>query len=158
MPRISLSLSINLILLAAVVVLGWTLYDRKAPDAGSSVLAESVTQNEAPSAAAFSGHDPISGISARLAAIDARLSSIERRQEAAQPSEQKQTVAIKPISPQAAALANERLASIVTGQEFDQNAMVGFNVALAKLPEEEQIALAASLTQAINQGRIKPKR
>lgn len=158
MPRISLSLSINLVLFAAVVVLGWKLYDRKTPHAGSSVLAESVTENTAASAAAFSGHDPISGISARLAAIDARLSSIERRQEAAQPGEQKQAVAIKPISPQAAALANERLASVVTGQEFDQNAMVGFNIALAKLPEDEQIALAAALTQAINQGRIKPKK
>jgi hypothetical protein len=154
MPRISLSFLVNLVLLFAVLVLGWALYDRGARAEGTHVSTQTTSQGLA-LPASTRDPDAMSAIAARLAAIDARLSAIEHNAPSASPGAADQAQKKRPISPQAAAVANQRLAAIVSGHHFDQNAMVEFNMQLAKLPEDEQIALAAALTQAINQGRVK---
>jgi hypothetical protein len=158
MPRISSSFSIIAALLVVVLVLGWRLYALET--AGEDVRADArpLAEHAPPPRDSHAGASADGMISSRLAAIDTRLSAIESRQETARTGAKNQTEVKKTISPQAAARANQRLAAIVPGGNFDQNAMAGFHVALGSLPEDERIALAAALTQAINEGRIKPRK
>ncbi|MBP6750548.1 MAG: hypothetical protein KA144_12990, partial [Xanthomonadaceae bacterium] len=73
----------NIVLFAAVLVLGWMLFARSAPrdEALASTAAEDGASTAASPASARAESDvadAMVAISARLAAIDARLSAIER--------------------------------------------------------------------------------
>ncbi len=151
MSRISLSISINLILFAAVSVLGWLLYDRtKANEADIIVRSAALGPVSSPAPV---DPDALSAISSRLTAIDTRLSAIERHTPAIPTS----TTTPTPVSitPQAAAIADRRLNAMFPDGRVDQEDMQRFHIALASLPADEHIAITASMTQAINAGRIK---
>ncbi|GEM_PF-1313200 len=158
MSRISLSHSINIVLCVAVLVLGWMLFARSAPRDDAPVRANA--EDESPSSASSSASSPadsdaLHAISARLAAIDARLSAIERGPSVAPGDRTAPVAAQAPISPQMAAAADRRLNAMFPDGRVDQEEMQRFHVALASLPADEQLALTASMTQAINSARIK---
>lgn len=156
MARISLSHWINFVLLAAVLTLGWMLFERSAPrdDAPARTSAEDESPSSS-SAPVDTDADAMHAISARLAAIDARLSAIERNSPATSGERTAPAAAQAPIDPRTAAIADRRLSAMFPDGRVDQEDMQRFHLALSSLPANEQIALTASMTQAINAGRVK---
>ena len=157
MSRISLSHSINFVLLAAVLTLGWMLFQRSSPRAEPTAALVAEDETSTASSPARMGADSdtadaMAAISARLAAIDARLSAIERG--APPPSVGQAAPAPPTIAPQAAAAAERRLNAMFPDGRVDQEDMQRFQMTLATLPPDERLALTASMTQAINAARI----
>ncbi len=149
-----LSVTAYAVLITVVLVQGWLLLDRResvenrsAPQSGAGIdpLPDSVGDS-----------DPMHAVSMRLAAIDRRLASLERVPLA--PTGQGRGSAQQvSVSPQAAAMADRRIASMFPGNEFDGDDMTRFQTTLAAMPAEEQLAFATAFSRAVNSNRIKPR-
>jgi len=154
MSRLSFSHVLNLVLLAGVVGLGWLLLQRPPHPDTTAPTGASHTD----SAASASGRD-LDAVSAQLSEINARISAIERQ---ALPQTPTATTGAAPaqvttrtaVTPQAAALAQQRLRAMFPSGRVDREGMQRFHIAMANLPPDEQIALTAAMSQAVNAARI----
>ncbi|TXH73603.1 MAG: hypothetical protein E6Q88_05165 [Lysobacteraceae bacterium] len=157
MSRTSVSTAIIAVLSVTVFIQGWILFERRAseedkPDSESNP-AGSVAQ-------APSSDSAVNDIAVRLDVIDARLMAIERalptvQADVAHENRTSAQTQQTSISPQAAALADRRLASMFPDTTIDQEDMMRFQAMLADAPAEERVALTAAMTRAINDGRVR---
>jgi hypothetical protein len=145
-----LSTACNVVLTAVVLAQGWVLFARGDGLTGAS------TADRIDAIGAQPTDDPPTDASAALASqlarIDARLAAMERAQPAAQPPA---SPAAASIDPQRAAAADRRLAAMLADSELDQREMQHFQASIAGLPPEEQIAISAAFSRAVNEDRIR---
>lgn len=147
------SIVLNVLLILVVAALAWTLYARTG---GGNAAPERMSAGESSGGMAV----PSSGIDAdaadRLAAqlgrIDARLATLEI---AASPRGAIARVT-QPAPPEMpAAEADRRLGALLPGRQIGHRELNQFHARLAVLPPEEQFALSAALSRAINENRIR---
>jgi hypothetical protein len=152
-----LSTACNVVLTAVVLAQGWVLFARGDGLTGAS------TADRIDAIGAQPTDDPPTDASAALASqlarIDARLAALERVQPAAQPPASGLVAPASPaaasIDPQRAAAADRRLAAMLADSELDQREMQHFQASIAGLPPEEQIAISAAFSRAVNEDRIR---
>jgi hypothetical protein len=150
-----LSVKLNLVLAIAVAILGWKVFigdtPRQPPAIASSAAASTPAQPPRSAAAGQAG-----AMDARLATIDARLAEIERALATASVAVPNATTAA-PIDPQTAAAADRRVAAMFPQGRFDHADLIRFRAALGELPAEQQAALAAAFSRAVNGDRLQSR-
>jgi hypothetical protein len=62
-----------------------------------------------------------------------------------------------PIDPQTAAAADRRVAAMFPQGRFDHADLIRFRAALGELPAEQQAALAAAFSRAVNGDRLQSR-
>jgi hypothetical protein len=147
-----LSVTLNVVLMAAVLTQAWMLIGRGKPEQDRLIVQSDAAI--APLSARVSESDPMNAISSRLAAIDARLASLERATPIAA-GQARERASQTRITPQAAAIADRKFASMFPDAEFDRDDMIRFQAALAALPIDEKAELGTAFSRAVNAGRIK---
>lgn len=163
MSRISIGL--NIVLAATVLILVGLLYqhrhgsastepDSRDPDASSPTEDRIGSGQDASNAVIL---DHLAALDARLAALDARLASMEHRPAAHRPDPPERSNTKHSISPQDAELANRRLSSMFPTSTYDDRDMLRFHAQVAKLPDNEQVALLSAYTKAINDNRLRQR-
>jgi hypothetical protein len=97
---------------------------------------------------------------ARLATIDARLAEIERAlatASVAAPNARTAATTAAPIDAQTAAAADRRVAAMFPQGRFDHADLIRFRAALGELPADQQAALAAAFSRAVNGDRLQSR-
>jgi hypothetical protein len=150
-----LSVKLNVVLAIAVAILGWRVFMGDAPRQESAIASPAAAavpaQSPLPAAAG-----PAGAIDARLTAIDARLAEIERTL-AASPAVTQNPVHAASIDPQATTAADRRVAAMFPDGRFDHADLIRFRAALGELPAEQQAALAAAFSRAVNGDRLQSR-
>lgn len=150
-----LSVKLNVVLAIAVAILGWKVLMGDAPRRQTAIAPSAAAAAPAqPPRSAAAGH--AAAMDARLAAIDARLAEIERALATASVAAPDATTAA-PIDPQAAAAADRRVAAMFPQGRFDHADLIRFRAALGELPAEQQAALAAAFSRAVNGDRLQSR-
>jgi hypothetical protein len=162
-----LSIACNVVLATVVVAQGWVLFAR-----GDGTIAEPLSARSAALAADGTdagSTDASAALASQLARIDARLAALERSQPAADAMSPTSTAPSQPssppisssrIDPQRAAAADRRLAAMLADdgidhRNIDHRSMQRFRIAIAGLPPEEQIAMSAAFSRAVNEDRVR---
>lgn len=147
----NLSAKLNVVLAIAVAILGWKAFVPDAPRQEPAIASQLAAPAPTPPAAG-----PATAIDARLAAIDTRLAAMERAL-AAMPGAAPTDAPATPIDPQVAAAADRRLASMFPDARFDHAELAQFRAALGELPADQQAALAAAFSRAVNSDRLRSR-
>jgi hypothetical protein len=154
-----LSVKLNMVLAIAVAILGWKVLmgdvPRQPPAIASSAAASTPVQ---PPRSAVAGH--AGAMDARLATIDARLAAIERAlatASVAAPNARTAATTAAPIDAQTAAAADRRVAAMFPQGRFDHADLIRFRAALGELPADQQAALAAAFSRAVNGDRLQSR-
>lgn len=154
MSRISIGL--NIVLAATVLILVGLLYRQWNGSAPIEADSRAHIASSAMEDRIGSGRDaPNAAILDRLAAVDARLAAMEHHPAAHRPGPPDGSNTKPSISPQDAELADRRLASMFPTSTYDDRDMLRFHAQIAKLPDNEQIALLSAYIKAINDDRLK---
>lgn len=141
----------NAVLGVAVLALSGALIARDRADAARNACASAPSPNADASALS----DPrLDAIVARLARIDAALASADARAEKTS-AISAHTDLVPTISPAAAAQAERRLAGLLPGDRLDHEDYVRVQASFAAFPPDERLALAAALSRAINENRVR---
>jgi hypothetical protein len=151
----NLCVKLNVMLAIAATILGGMLIIREAPREHATTAQPAIASAQAQSTAATAA-DPSVAMDARLAAIDARLAAMERAL-AVMPAAAPTSAVIAPIDPQAAAAADRRVASMFPDARFDHAELIRFRAALGELPADQQVALAAAFSRAVNSDRLQSR-
>lgn len=146
------SIVLNVLLAVAVAALAGALYARTGE--GNSPFAPMSAGNSGrtvPPASAIDA-ETADRLGAQLARIDTRLAALET---AASPGVAIARVA-QPAPPEMpAAEADRRLGAPLPGRQIGHRELNEFHARRATLPPEEQFALSAALSRAINENRIR---
>lgn len=148
-----LSVKLNVVLAIAVAILGGKVFMGDAPRQ-QPAIATSAAAAVQPLRSAAAG--PATAIDARLATIDARLAAIERALATASVAVANAPTAT-PIDTQTAAAADRRVAAMFPQGRFDHADLIRFRAALGELPAEQQAALAAAFSRAVNGDRLQSR-
>lgn len=148
-----LSVKLNVVLAIAVAILGGKLFMGDAPRQ-QPAIAMSAAAAAQPLRTAAAG--PAGAIDARLTTIDARLAAIERALATASVAVPNATTAA-PIDTQTAAAADRRVAAMFPQGRFDHADLIRFRAALGELPADQQAALAAAFSRAVNGDRLQSR-
>jgi hypothetical protein len=153
-----LSTACNVVLATVVLAQGWVLFAR-----GDGAIVEPLSAHGA--ARDVDGTDAAStdasaALASQLARIDARLAALERSLPAleavpAASSQRSPGTSSSPSDPQRAAAADRRLAAMLVDDDIDHWDMQRFHIAIAGLPPEEQIAMSAAFSRAVNENRVR---
>lgn len=148
-----LSVKLNVVLAIAVAILCWKVFMGDAPQQRPATA----SPVDAPVRPSLSDVAVSSGaIDARLAAIDARLAAMERAVATASVAAPNATTPAS-IDPQAAAAADRRVAAMFPQGRFDHADLIRFRATLGELPAEQQAALAAAFSRAVNGDRLQSR-
>lgn len=170
MSRLStsrLSIACNVVLATVVLAQGWVLFAR-----GDGTMIEPSSARGAALDADgtdVASTDASAALASQLARIDARLAALERSQSdtqampsASSASSQRSSLQTSSsrIDPQRAAAADRRLTEMLADDGIDHRSidhrdMQRFHIAIAGLPPEEQIAMSAALSRAVNEDRVR---
>lgn len=142
-----LSLILNVVLAAAVAVQGWALHVRKGRT--DPPLQQTAGVDERRFSPAMRDRVEIDRLEARLARIDARLAGLPT----AEPPASREAPA--PAPDMTAVEADRRLHALMPLSEIDARELARFHAQLAGLPPGEQFAIAAAMSRAINDRRIR---
>jgi hypothetical protein len=148
------SAALNAVLTAVVLIQAAMLYgrdplsgnDRRMRSPVSATSERSIQENEGNSRE----------IEHRLAAIDAKLAAMKSAAHISEPVHAATDETPAVISPQAMSIAERRFSALVTDKEFGHEDRARFHGVLSQLPADEQIALIAAMTRAVNAHRVKP--
>lgn len=156
-----LSVKLNVVLAIAVAILGGKVFMGDAPRQ-QPAIATSAAAAVQPLRSAAAG--PATAIDARLATIDARLAAIERALATASVAVPNARTAATtaattaaPIDAQTAAAADRRVAAMFPQGRFDHADLIRFRAALGELPADQQAALAAAFSRAVNGDRLQSR-
>lgn len=162
-----LSIACNVVLATVVLAQGWVLFAR-----GDGTMIEPASARSAAldaDATDAASTDASAALASQLARIDARLAALERSRPAAEamlPASGASPQLTSPqapssrIDPQRAAAADRRLAAMLADdgidhRNIDHRDMQRFHIAIAGLPPEEQIAISAAFSRAVNEDRVR---
>jgi hypothetical protein len=158
-----LSIACNVVLAAVVLAQGWVLFAR-----GDGSMIEPASARSAAldaDGADAASTDASAALASQLARIDARLAALERSRPAAEAMPPASSASSQPtsssrIDPQRAAAADRRLAAMLADdgidhRNIDHRDMQRFRIVIAGLPPEEQVAMSAALSRAINDDRAR---
>jgi hypothetical protein len=156
MSRISIGL--NIVLAATVLILVGLLYQHRHGPASTEPDSRDADASSPKIGRIGSGQDASNAaILDRLAALDARLAAMEQRPAAHRPDPSERSNTKPSISLRDAELANRRLSSMFPTSTYDDRDMLRFHAQVAKLPDNEQVALLSAYTKAINDNRLKQR-
>jgi hypothetical protein len=155
MPR---ALVVSNVLLAAIVLAqAWALYVVYVPDEDGGVSIGLRSAGRADHAAGSSSGSPsekdadaFERLADSLARIDARLAVLEG---SGSLSDARAATIVRPAIP--AAVADQRLRSMLKSNVMTGDDVAVFQARLAGLPKEERFALSTALARAINENRIR---
>ncbi len=150
----NLSVKLNVILAIAVAILGGMLFIGDPPREEASI--PRVSHAPAPMPPSSPPADSSIAIEARLSMIDTRLAEIERAL-AASPAVTQSPAPAASIDPEAAAAADRRVEAMFPDGRFDHADLVRFRASLGELPKDQQIALAAAFSRAVNGERLQSR-
>ena len=159
-----LSTACNVVLATVVFAQGWVLFAR-----GDGATVEPVSTGGATVDADgmdAASTDASAALTSQLARIDARLAALERSLPAAgavpgiSPQPSSPGTMSPSADPQRAAMADRRLNTLLVDngidhRSVDHRSMERFRIAIAGLPPEEQIAMSAALSRAVNEDRVR---
>jgi hypothetical protein len=151
-----ISIAVIAVLLGVIGVQAWWLNPplSLAQTVGSST--ENTLSEAALTAQALPANAANEKLLTQLARIDARLAALEIRSPDTKQEPLEKTLDLLPGSPLALA-ADRKLRSMLPSNTPSQEEVMQFHGSLGSLPEPERIALAAALSRAINEDRIKPR-
>lgn len=141
------SLILNVVLAAAVAVQGWAMHARKGQT--DPQLQQTARVDELRLSPAMRDRVEIDRLEARLARIDARLAELP-------PTEPPVRREVPAATPDMTVVeADRRLHALMPLSEIDARELARFHARLAALPPGEQFAIAAAMSRAINDRRIR---